>query len=484
MKRISFATLSILFFSFFFMPADAFAATHTLSLGSSGSDVITLQNALINKGYLPAGKNTGYFGPATQTAVQKFQCAQSIACASTGTPGYGVYGARTLEMLMGNNSSVGHASISISKPLEFSGWIPYWRTATGTQDVLPHLEQLTSVMPFGYTVKNDGTLADSAHLTEEPWTSFSASAKKNKVRVVPSVMWGNGDTIHKILSNTKTRVALEDEIANVVKKNNFDGIDIDFEAKKHETIDYFSKFLKGLYQRMGKKLVYCTVEARMPLEDRYSPGATIPADAQDYANDYVQMNKYCDRVEIMAYDQGVIDVRLNKARLAPYAPVADPAWVESMVTLAAQSIDKKKIIIGVPTYGYEYTVTPIPGDGYQYKVLWPFNPKYATDIAAQLGITPARTSGGEVGFSYDPNRLTAVAPKNGESVPTHPQMATSSVAENATSSNTSQPFNYLSWSDAQAVADKVALARKLGVRGVAVFKFDGGEDQKIWEVLK
>ena len=48
----------------------------------------------------------------------------------------------------------------------------------------------------------------------------------------------------------------------------------------------------------------------------------------------------------------------------------------------------------------------------------------------------------------------------------------------------SQPFNYLSWSDAQAVADKVALARRLGVRGVVVFKFDGGEDQKIWAVLK
>lgn len=180
--------------------------------------------------------------------------------------------------------------------LEFSGWIPYWRTATGTQDVSPHLSQLTSVMPFGYTVKNDGTLSDPANLTEEPWKSFIASAKKKKVRVVPTVMWGNGDTIHKILSNTKTRVTLENEIAKIVKENNFDGIDIDFEAKKHETIKHFSTFLKGLHQRMGKKWIYCTVEARMPLEDRYSPGATIPPDAKDYANDYAQMNKYCDRV--------------------------------------------------------------------------------------------------------------------------------------------------------------------------------------------
>ena len=376
------------------------------------------------------------------------------------------------------------SSVNKVKPLEFSGWIPYWRSATGTQEVSEHLSQLTSVMPFGYTMKNDGTLADTAHLTEEPWKSFIAEAKKNKVRVIPSIMWGNGDSIHRILSNTKTRIALEDEIARVVKENGFDGIDIDFEAKKHETINYFSTFLRGLYQRMGNKWVYCTVEARMPLYDRYLPGAKIPADAQDFANDYVQMNKYCDRVEVMAYDQGVIDLRLNKARSAPYAPVADPAWVEGLVTLAMKDIDKKKIIIGVPTYGYEYEVTPTSA-GYQYKMLWPFNLKYATDIATKLGIIPARTSANEIGFSYDPEKLAAIAPTGNELTQTQQKIATSSVVENAGSQvNTNQPFNFLSWSDAQAVADKVALARKLGVRGVAVFKFDRAEDPKIWEVLK
>src|SRR3989338_7109863 len=110
------------------------------------------------------------------------------------------------------------------------------------------------------------------------------------------------------------------------------------------------------------------------------------------------MNKYCDRVEIMAYDQGTINVRLNAARTAPYAPVADPGWVENMVTLASQSIARNKIIIGIPTYGYEYTVTPISNGTYKYKVLWPFNPRYALDIAAQLNITPMRNSAGEIGF--------------------------------------------------------------------------------------
>jgi spore germination protein YaaH len=479
-------TLTIIFpilLLMFFLPSSIFAATRSLSLGLSGSDVTALQNRLISKGYLPVGKNTGYFGLLTQTALKKFQCDNGIACTNA-TLGYGIYGPRTVAAFSSNGSSSGSETVVSASPLEFSGWIPYWRTATGTLDVFPHLSQLTSVMPFGYTVKNDGTLSDTAKLTKEPWISFMAAAKKNKVKIIPTVMWGNGDTIHKILSNAVTRVALEDEIARTVKENGFDGIDIDFEAKKHETIDYFSTFLKGLYQRMGNKWVYCTVEARMPLEDRYSPGATIPADATDYANDYVQMNKYCDRVEIMAYDQGVIDLRLNKARSAPYAPVADPGWVEDLVTLAAKDIAKNKIVIGVPTYGYEYKVTPVSG-GYKYDVLWPFNLKYATDIASQLHITPKRTSANEIGFVYNPSLLKAIAPTDGDTTQTQQNMVTSAVAQNLGSQiDTKQPFNYMSWSDATAIADKVALARKLGVRGVAVFKFDGGEDQGIWNVLK
>ena len=487
-----FLTLALL------LPAHAFAASRSLVLGLSGSDVIALQHALISRGHLAAGYATGYFGPLTLAAVKKFQCDQAIICANATVEGYGIAGPRTQgalgvggasvpKLFNGNPATVtGALTAGYSGPLEFSGWVPDWRAATATADVTPHLKELTSIMPFGYGVSSSGRLLDTGKFDKEPWTSLIAEAKRQKVRVVPSIFWGNPDTIHRILSNQTTRIALEDEIAALVKEKGFDGIDIDFEAKKHETIDYFSTFLRGLYQRMGNKWVYCTIEARMPLENRYIPGQTIPPDATDYANDYVQMNKYCDRVEIMAYDQGTIDQRLNAARSAPYAPVADPGWVENMVRLAAQTIDRKKLIIGVATYGYEYKVTPIPGNGFQYSRLWAFNPKYATDIAAKLGITPHRTSANEVGFNYDPATLADVSPSGDESTATQ-QTGTPSttVAQNQGSQvNTSQPFNYLTWSDAKAIADKVTLARTLGVRGIAVFSLGGAQSPGMWEVLK
>lgn len=489
----SFALTSLFLLIAFLAPWHALAAERSLYLGVSGADVTAMQKLLITKGYLAAGKATGYFGPLTETALKKFQCDRDVICFDSTALGYGVYGPKTRAVLLGIAAAAdNHATLKPSAmtpratgAFEVSGWIPYWRTASGTADVLPHLDQLTSVLPFAYNVKSDGTLADTAKLTEEPWVSFMAEAKRKKVRVIPTVMWGNGDHIHAILSDTKKRIALEDEIAKLVRDNGFDGIDIDFEAKKQETITYYSTFLKGLYQRMGNKWVYCTIEARMPLEDRYLPGATIPPDATDYANDYAELNKYCDRVELMAYDQGTIAVRLNAARKAPYAPVADPAWVENMVSLAAQNISRNKLVIGIPTYGYEYTVTPQPDGRYKYKVLWPFNQKYALEIAQKLGITPQRTSANEIGFSYNPSLLQAIAPVGGESTQTMQSIQTDSITQNAGSQmSTNQPFNFLSWSDATAIADKVELARRLGVRGVAVFKFDGGEDPAMWGVLK
>lgn len=374
--------------------------------------------------------------------------------------------------------------------MEVGGWVPYWRSATGTADVLPHLRSMTEVSPFVYTIKSDGTVHDAGGMGSEPWTSFIAEAKKNKVRVVPTVMSGNGALLHTLLSDATSRVALEDSIAALVKQNGFDGIDIDFEAKKAETKKFFSLFLKGLRARMGKKWIYCSIEARMPLTSRYGYGVTPPADATEYANDYVALNKYCDRVEIMAYDQGYIDVTLNAARAAPYVPVADPAWVENIVTLAAKTISKKKILIGVPTYGYEYSVIP-SGQGYTYKLLWAFNPGYGVQLAAQLGIQPVRNSAGELSFIYKSTPETKAA-VTAASVPgsigtvaqtntTAPPSAVYSQA--AIAGNIQPPFNIVWWSDAQAIKDKVLLAQKLGVRGVAVFKLDGAEDQALWSIL-
>jgi len=366
---------------------------------------------------------------------------------------------------------------------EYSGWLPYWREASSTKDVLPHLSQLTEINPFGYIVQPDGTVMDAMGIADEPWKSLIIAAKAKKVRVIPTVMWSDTEAIHRILSNTESRIKLEDDITALAFNEGFDGIDIDFEGKLAEDKQYFSTFLRGLYQRMGKKWVMCTIESRTPLSSRYL--GTPPKDAGIYSNDWVQINKYCDRVRFMTYDQETIDQKLNAAALsAPYVPVADVKWVEKAIRLAMQTIPKHKIVIGIATYGYEWEVTPLTQSGYRYDKLWAFNPRYATELATKIGSKIQRNSAGELSFSYIPQIQLPPPPKVDQQlsdttpIPAPLQSGTPAAVVLATAS-----YNIVWWSDAQAIKQKIDLAKRLGVRGVAIFKLDGGEDPLMWQYL-
>jgi len=460
--------------------------TQQMSVGARGEQVRALQAILAKDPTIyPEGTISGYYGPLTVRAVKMFQKKYGIAQ-------LGVVGPQTIkklnEIALGNQvPSVNTPSITASTPttFEFSGWIPYWKKTEGTSEALAHISQFTEINPFAYTVKQDGTLFDAMKINEDPWTPLLAAAREKKIRIIPSILWTNADAMHAILSNPSKRKAHIASIMQTVNDNNFDGIDLDYEGRYAKTKPYFSLFLKELYAASGKKWIQCTIEPRTPLEARYD---TIPKDIQ-YSNDFAVINKYCDRVRIMTYDQGTIDLPLNRAGTGPYIPIADPVWVKKVVDLTAQSISKKKLVIGVTTYGYEYEVTPL-AKGYRYDRQFSLAQNYALDMAKAFGITPVRNRAGEMSFVYTPtDDASVVQPKNGDATSsiaqTNSTVATTSIGEiGGLTIGNALPQRIIWWSDAGAVKQKVDLARTLGVRGIAVFKIDGGADPKIWDVLK
>ena len=72
----------------------------SLSRGDSGDDVSNLQNLLHDAGFLNAS-STGYFGPMTEDALQKWQEHEGVVAAGIATStGSGMFGPRTREHLM------------------------------------------------------------------------------------------------------------------------------------------------------------------------------------------------------------------------------------------------------------------------------------------------------------------------------------------------------------------------------------------------
>lgn len=353
-----------------------------------------------------------------------------------------------------------------STGLEVSGWIPYWRVSEGTKDARRNLNTLTEINPFAYSVKADGTLLDNMKLEKREWQTLFKDARKKNVRIVPTIMWADGEAIHAMLKDPQKRAKHVAAIVAEVEKHNFDGIDIDYESKKAETIHYFSAFLGELNAALGKKWLMCTIESRTPLDSRY----TNPPATMQYANDFVEINKHCDRVRIMMYDQSTIDIKLNAANAGkPYSPLSDVAWVEKVTKLALKDISKDKLVIAVPTYGYEFKITQ-NGSRYTYEKLWSFNPGYATDLAKKYKVKPTRNGAGEMSFVYTPKATKSTR--------------TSGLSSTTLSSTSGTGTNLVWWSDAGAIEDKVELAQRLGVKGIAVFKIDGGEDKNMWKILK
>jgi spore germination protein YaaH len=361
---------------------------------------------------------------------------------------------------------------------QYGVWLPYWQSQNGAQNISQNLDSLNEISPFSYEIDGNGALKDDLNIGNGSWDAWFGAVKELGIKIIPTVAWFDGGGIQKLLSNTKSRQAAEDTIAALVKSENFSGIDIDFESMEPQTRPYYSLFVEGLAERLhpkGKSLT-CTVEARTPPAELY---AVIPSDIV-YPENYAVLNEYCDEVRIMAYDQDSIDLTLDDAKGngSLYSPVADPAWVNSVLKLALRSISPKKIMLGVPTYGYEYEVSWSEGV-MTYTRVRAFDYMDAMDRADSLGVSPVRNSADELSLTFASSTHLAEQPIFVTTVlsPIEPQILT------AVNPNASTTF-FVSFPDATSIGDEITLAKKYGIRGIMLFKADGDIDPATWGEMR
>lgn len=372
---------------------------------------------------------------------------------------------------------------SAAADTKVAGWLPYWAAEDGIESALDNIDKLDTIYLFTVEVAADGQLVNKADYDEHEWEELFEAAEDNDVELIPTIAWFDGEQIDFVLKNKTLRKRHIQQIEDLVDDYDFAGVDIDYEGKKASTIDHFSLFLEELQDELNRRqTLVCTLEARTPADSLYRD---VPKTI-DYANDYDEIEKHCDRIQLMAYDQQRADLKLNdKRRGVPYMPVADKDWVEKVIDLALEDFDEDKVMLGAPTYGRAWDVT-VASEWYRdYNRVATLNQPRILELAKKYNSPIGRTEGGEAVISYFPedsiwkifNQLPTPkgTPKGFE--------AAAKALLVATVADIEVPVRVLIWSDAKAVKDKLELVEDFNLRGLSIFKIDGEEDPDIWDLF-
>lgn len=378
---------------------------------------------------------------------------------------------------------------SLAQAAETAAWVPWFGPnagADGAESAIKNIDKLDVIYLFSYEVEPDGTIVNRANYEADHWQDLFEVARENDVKLIPTIAWFEGEQIHNVLSDRSDRRQQVKDIVEIVEDGDFDGINIDYEGKKKETKNDFSAFLKDLNKKLKDKSLTCALEARTPPESLYK---VVPANIE-YSNDYKVINKECDWVEIMAYDQQRADIKLNNERKGvPYMPVADKDWVEKVIQMTLKDIDKDKVLLGVPTYGRAWDVAVAPEWYRDYARVAALNHPRIIELSKIYKSKIGRTAGGEATISYFPKDyvLGKKIQKAVKKAPSGTKKGFEPAAralKYATDKNQEVSVRFVTWSDSVAIKDKLDLVKKYNLRGTAIFKVDGEEDQKMWKLLK
>lgn len=346
-------------------------------------------------------------------------------------------------------------SPSFASAFSTAAWVAYWDKDKSTEVTGQYIDKFDVISPFAYEVDADGNLDDRMHLAGAPWTDLYAklALSKKKTKIIPSILWTDRSAMHAVLGDPKRRADHIDAIMHLMNYGMFSGIDIDYENKKFETRAGYSAFLTELSKKLHakKKTLVCTIEARTP------PGNLFPdrkVHKPEYVNDFKVIGKVCDEVRLMTYDQRDADRLLMRQRekTGVYAAIGDPTWIESVVKLTAKEIPKEKIMIGIGTYGGIFKLGK-DKDGHQ-----------------TLQYMRAITYGDAIVKALENGRIIPIRDeRTGERIFTYKKDGEEYICV----------FN-----DKESIRRKVALAKKLKVKGIVLFKVDAKTDQTAFEGLK
>lgn len=148
------------------------------------------------------------------------------------------------------------------------------------------------------------------------------------------VLFGNRfdqQLTHDVLTDAGKRRALVDEVFNVIKENDIDGLNVDFENVGAQDRAAFTTFIRELAAAMDKAGATLSVDLS-------------PDSGSDWtdAYDYAELGKSADYIVLMGYDEHWSG--------GPAGSVSSLPWLQSGLGKLIESVPASKVILGLPLY--------------------------------------------------------------------------------------------------------------------------------------
>jgi spore germination protein len=315
------------------------------------------------------------------------------------------------------------ASATTQAPLQSTGSAHVFllaSTGASFRDFQAHYQEIGTVYPTYYECNSAGTFLGN----DVPLITSWARARGVKVEA----RWDcqNTTTLHFLLSSPTTRAALEAQMVNGAIANNWDGINVDFEAGAAADRNLLTTFITELATQLHAAGKTLSMEASAKVKDvQNHPRSTF--------FDYDALARQADTIFVMCWG-------IHWRTSGPGA-IDDMTWASQVATYVSQQPTPNKYILGFGMYGFDWPNGGGAGN--------PATPLEYSDVQALMR---------NVGAS--------------------PQWDPVSIAPHFSYTDGGGAHHDVWYTDAQSIGARIAMAHSLGI-GIGFWRL-GGEDQAIW----
>ncbi|MDR3552255.1 MAG: LysM peptidoglycan-binding domain-containing protein [Clostridia bacterium] len=208
------------------------------------------------------------------------------------------------------------------------------------------LPSLTYLSIFSYEARADGSLNS---INDEEWITLARKNHVAPMMVVTNIREGghfNSDLTRQIFADPQVQKNLINNILTTLQQKNYYAVNIDFEYIFPSDRQNYNRFITELTAALHPQ-GYQVFVALAPKLSATQAGVLYEA------HDYAFQGRAADRVILMTYEWGYL--------AGPPQAVAPLDQVRKVLNYAVTVIPREKILLGVPNYGYDWTLPYVKG---------------------------------------------------------------------------------------------------------------------------